>query len=211
VNLLGYRAFATELIKIAIELQDSDIRKLLAERAGQEYLEGGRLPSNGAGEAGDAGYVPELQKKAAVGMASLDPTITPLDRARTKTKSPGAYQQIRDSSMSGLGGAMAGGGVLRLAQGMRKYDPTGANIFKPKTYMAAAGIGAGLGLADRLYRHRHELAFGQEKQANMNSQTFSPGRELTRGHKVGHFENTVHAGSPATASGLMGKAGRLPK
>ena len=81
-----------------------------------------------------------------------------------------------------------GTGVARMGQGFRRYQSSGAHYFSPKTYVAAAGIGAGVGLADRLIRHRHELAFGREKQANMNSATFSPGRELHRGHQEARFE-----------------------
>lgn len=220
MNLLAYRAFVTELVKIALELQDSDVRKLMADRAGKEYLEGGELPTNFRGQGADRGYVPELQKKASqTGLGSMDPTTTPLDRLRSKVKSPGAYQNARDTAMTGLGGALTGGAVVRGVQAFRKYDPTGANYFSPKTYMAAAAVGAGAGLADRLYRHRHELKFGkqeppqpqpQTKVANLSSATFSPGRELDRGHKVGHFQNKVHMGTPAPAAGLMGKDGRMP-
>ena len=196
MNVLSYRSFSTELIKIAIELQDSDVRKMLADRAGKEYLEGGRLPTNGAGEGGDIGYVPELQKKAAKrGLNTMDPMATPLDRVRSQTKDPGQYQNTRDTAMTGLGGALMGTGVARMAQGFRRYQSSGSHYFSPKTYMAAAGVGASVGLADRLYRHRHELSFGQgasqpqqQKQANMNSATFSPGRELHRGHQEGGFQ-----------------------
>jgi hypothetical protein len=213
MNLLSWRSFSTELIKIAVELQDSDIRKLMAERNGQEYLEGGRLGSNGAGEGGDIGYVPEIQKKAArLGMTALDPMATKLDKTRSQVKDPSQYQGVRDTAMTGLGGGLMGGSVLRAAQYMRK----GQANFRPGAYAAAAGIGAAAGLSDRIYRHRHELSFGkgsdQEKQANLNSATFSPGRELDRGHKVGSFQDKrIHMSRPEPTAGLVGNKGRLPK
>lgn len=214
MNLLAYRAFATELLKIAIDLQDSDIRKLMADRAGKEYLEGGELPTNFRGQGADQGYVPELQKKAVqTGFTSLDPMATPIDRLRSKVKSPDAYQNARDTTMTGIGGALAGGSVLKAVERMRGKD------YRPGHYIAGAAVGAGAGLADRLWRHRHELKFGQSpeqsapqaKQANLNSGTFSPGRELTRGNKVGHFQNKIHVGEKPPTPGLMGQAGRLPE
>ena len=214
MNLLAYRAFATELLKIAVDLRDSDIRKLMADRAGKEYLEGGELPTSFRGQGADQGYVPELQKKAVqTGLSSMDPLTTPLDRMRSTVKAPGRVQNVRDSAMTGVGGALAGGSVLKAVERMRGAD------FRPAHYIAATAIGAGAGLADRLYRHRHELKFGkpaeqsgpQVKQANMNSGTFSPGRELTRGNKVGHFQNKIHVVEKPPTAGLMGKDGRLPE
>lgn len=46
MSLLGYRAFATELLKIATEVRDADIRAMIAYGKGQEYLPGGELKTN---------------------------------------------------------------------------------------------------------------------------------------------------------------------
>jgi hypothetical protein len=46
MSLLGYRAFSVELMKIATEVQDADIRAMVAESRGKEYLQGGRLATN---------------------------------------------------------------------------------------------------------------------------------------------------------------------
>jgi hypothetical protein len=215
MNLLGYRAFATELLKIAIALQDSDIRKLMADRAGKEYLEGGELATNFRGQGADQGYVPELQKKAYAYESGTLPTSGAMD-FHARKKGPKIYQSIRDYSIAGLKGALTGAGVGGLYHGLSGYvAPQGAPSMPLGRLRWAAGIGAVAGIGDRLFRHREELRTGKPaepvvKTANLNSGTFSPARELTRSRKVGHFQNKIHSGTPTPTAGLVGKDGRLP-
>jgi hypothetical protein len=208
MSLFQYRAFATELMKIATELQDPDIRALMAQRKGEEYLKGGQLPTNADAEGQDSRYVPELQKKA-FGIGYEAGALPPDDyMVRGKLKKPGMYQDVRDTAVAGMKGALTGAGVTGLYHGLRGR----MNTLPTGQLQAGAGIGAGLALADRMYRHHQQKRQLQEeavKQANLS--TFTPARALDTGHKVGSFENKVHVGAPAQPAGLMGKAGRLPK
>jgi hypothetical protein len=212
MNLLGVRAFATELLKIALELQDADVRALFAERRGEkDYLPGGQLLSNAPAE---TNFLPKLASKRRTGLDSTNPLATHLDRLRSNTKKPGGYQEARDTALTGLGGALTGASVLRLTEKMRRSQATAS----PRGYMAAAGVGAAAGLADRVYRHyRPSSAPAPAGSAAtklamplgpVGGHGATPGMKLESSGRVGKFMGGVHA-APHTA-GLIGKAGRLP-
>jgi hypothetical protein len=205
MNLLTYRAFSTELLKIANDLGDADVRSLLAERKGEEYLKGGELPTNKIvpGDrpvpAGDG---------AATKIANYALAAPSMLKAHKKEQGP--YQTVRDTGLKALGGAAAGAGSMRLFHDMMGRHPT------PHKYRVSAGIGAGIALVDKAFRHRQDikdtvrrkpkqkLAFVQQNTAS----TFrSPGDALASAQTVGKFQNRVHQ-SAAKVPGLLGKSMR---
>ena len=155
----SYRAFSTELLKIATEVADAEIRKLLAERRGEEYLPGGQLPSNTQAE---AQYMPKF------GFSSMTATqfgaTSPIGVANKRN--PGKYQESRDLAYTGLKGAMGGVGASGLGHAL-----AGVKEMPTRRLRAAAGIGTGIALADHAIRH-HEAKKQlkhQEKQAGIVS------------------------------------------
>lgn len=206
MNLRGYRSFSTEFLKIAVELQDSDVRALLADRRGKEYLEGGRLRTNAPA---DTNYQPKLASKKRKGLKAIHPLATPLDRLSSTTKTKGKYQGARDTALTAVGGALTGGSALKLVERMRK----GQGKAHPRSYAAAVLLGSMAGLADRLYRHKKGLAPSSSDAAGAATKVAfkSPGMELARASRIGHAENMVHSGGlKPRVAGLIGKDGRMP-
>lgn len=205
MNLLTYRAFSTELLKIANELGDADIRALLADRKGDEYLKGGELPTNKTvpGErpvpAGDGGAT----KIANYAMAA--PGLL-----RAHKKEEGGYQTVRDTGLKTLGGAAGGAGAVKLVHDMmgKSHSPHGIRM--------GAGIGAGIALADKAFRHRAEIKNSVKRkpkvklsfvQQNAAAPFHSPADSLASAQTVGKFQNRVHQ-SAAKTPGLLGKSFR---
>lgn len=211
-----FRSFSVELQKIATGVgADADIRKTLAEREGEEYLEGGLLPENS-----DDLYFPTndgdnegLYKHASfgVGIASMD--------FKAKKKDEGPYQHVRDWGWRGLQGAAAGSGITKLVKDMK------GKTMHAKDYRHGAAVGAGVALGDRLWRHRKELQEdiskkmhrrrGKTKEAagvvspSPERVVKSPAARLAASSKTGKFRKGVHMGKPPR--GLrIGKKFRLP-
>ena len=181
MNLRLYRSFATELMKLAAP--NAGVNALRALRQGKEYLEGGQLKTNDPKE---TNFMPKL---AAFGMSNMAAVnmgnAADLYNLKAKTKAHGVYQNIRDYTIGGLKGAMTGVGVLGTANALR-HGPD-AKLISKGPFRAAAGIGAGLALADRFYRRNIAKGKQQEKDAAATpvpnpSATFTPAREL---HRVG--------------------------
>jgi hypothetical protein len=203
VNLLGYRAFATELTKIAAGLGDADVRALMAERRGEEYLKGGELPSTRQTE---ETITPVTMSPKLANYAMMSPALL---RARKKDDHA-AYNTVRDTGLKTLGGAAGGAGALKLFKDMSGRTPA------PKHYRMAAGIGAGVALADKAFRHRQEIATSvrrkpKEKIAFVeetpSSPFHSPADALAKNQTVGKFQPVVHQ-SAAKVPGLLGKTFR---
>ena len=201
MNLLSYRSFSTELLKIANDLGDADIRALLAERQGKEYLKGGQLdtnklvPADRPVPAGDGG---------ALKIANY--TLVAPSMLKVQRKEEGPYSAIRNTAVKGLGGAFAGAGAVKLYREMAGRSAT------PHSIRLGAGVGAGLSLADKYYRHRNEMKALKQKpktkialvQQNANAPFRSPGDALATSQNVGKFQNRVHQ-SQAKVPGLLGK------
>lgn len=178
MSLLGFRAFSTEFIKISQALGDAEIRALLAERNGEEYLKGGELPTNT--------LVPQDKlAQIAEGLVNNPSANIPVPAPVKKDKS---YQSIRDAGAKTLGGAAAGAGAMKLVK-----ELTGKAL-GPGHFRAGAALGAGVAIADQALNHRHNLhskidapkiAFVQQ---NPNASFRSPADELSTTSNVGKFQ-----------------------
>lgn len=201
MNLRAYRAFSTELLKIANDLGDAEIRALLAERRGEEYLKGGELDSRQQND--DPPAPANLEKKSNI--AALAPSFL---HAQKKDNTP--YQAVRDTSVKALGGAAGGAGAMKLVHDMMGKAPTA------RGYRIAAGTGAGLALADKAFRYRQEIGQKMRRkpkvkkafvETNPGAGFKSPAESLASGQTVGKFQNRVHM-SQAKVPGALGKAFR---
>lgn len=208
------RAFSTELQKIAAKVQDADIQKLLAEREGKEYLDGGRLATNTMLEAEYA------QKMAGFGGYSAPVGLSTgagiNDVLKSKTKKDNDYQKVRDYAGTGMKGGLTGLGVLGATNAMRGRfgAPVGAAAIRhaAKSARRAAGIGATAAIADRAYRH-DDLP-GEKKAfvvgANPNTPFRSPAASLSESRATGSFKNVIHDAGKASRGVQLGTKFRLP-
>lgn len=202
MDVRTYRAFSGELMKIASDVQDADIRALLADRRGEEYLRGGELDSEIVRAQDTQDNLRGMHKKSSRLFLASDSY-----NLRARKKKPGKYQEARDYAATGLKGALTGAGIVELG---RKLGVGGAPMVKH--YRAAAGIGAAATLADRAYRHVHgEPVQKQAGAVESLSQGFrSPAVSLHRAQQTGKTLNILHKGSAGKPAGLMGKNFRLP-
>ena len=192
METLTYRAFATEMTKIA--MVDYEVRAKRAEKRGEEYLYGGRIKDNSVEE---TNFVPKIaSNKASIHVGNLK-------QDKSKDKSP--YESVRNTALTGMSGMFAGPAFIKLRESIR-----GGDFKSPgKHHAIAAGLGAGVALADRAYRHRT----GQDltKQAMFSSQTFTPGRQLREGQETRHFHDAdVHTTAKPQPPGLGAAKHHLP-
>jgi hypothetical protein len=203
MNLRAYRAFSTELLKIANDLGDAKIRALLADRRGEEYLKGGELDSDPENDERPA--IANIRKTANI--AALAPSFL-----RAHKKDDSAYQTVRDTSVKALGGAAGGAGAVKLFHDMAGKAPT------PRAFRLGAGAGVGLALADKAYRYRQEIGDKVRRKPKPKTKTAfvqqqpgttfrSPAESLSSASQVGKFQNRVHQ-SAAKVPGILGKAFR---
>ncbi len=222
MNLLGYRAFATELLKIATEVRDPEIRAMIAESNGKEYLQGGRLNANAETE---TNFKPKIaspymhgyevgrklaslmgfSQKIAAGFMAYTPVGTYNVRGKKPTAQGSGYETASNFAGTALRGGMTGAGAATLGHTlMRGHE---AKLL-PKHLGAAVAGGAGLALADRAFR-RHAMKKQLTKLANMG--TFSPARQLHSTQSQGDFENKVHHTPLKPAAGIIGNNFRMPQ
>lgn len=202
--LRTFRSFAAELIKSATKANDADIRHLISERNGEEYLQGGRLLANSAQE---AQYV-RKEAKAVYSLASGNYDL------KAHTKKNNAYQKTRDYAVTGMKGALTGLGVLTAANAIkgRFGTPKGrlAIVKAKRRAQIAASAGAMASLADRAYRHDEF-----NKQAFINqtpgSTLGAAGTALSNAGKTGAFKSSIvhHSGKPPRVIQL-GQKFRIP-
>ena len=195
MNVRTLRSFSTELLKIAGEALDADVRKLHADRKGKEYLVGGELPSNPG--------TPWAEKLANMLMAAG------MTNFKADKKDPGVYQHVRDWGWRGAQGAAAGAGMTQLAKNMRGAGMTAKN------YRQGAGIGAGIAIGDRVWRHHQDKKHKAEKtamvNANPNDAFRSPAVALHEGQQTGGFKSHMtHSTGTAPKPFQIGKKFRLP-
>ena len=191
MSLLFYRAFATELMKIASGLLDADIRRLLAERAGDpDYLEGGELPAN----------APPIEKNAF--LSYVHPSTYNF-RGKKPTGEGSSYETASNLSSSALKGGMTGAGVYALGHNLRHGFEEGAKRMSAGHLGKAVGIGSTIALADRILRHRAAKkrlwSKGHEKHAALVSESVgaafrTPALSLKRTSQVGKAR-AVHFGN----------------
>lgn len=213
-TLRTIRAFSVELIKEAAQIRDAEIRKLLAERKGEEYLEGGRLLSNTEAE---AQYASKLANgnMPAVNIANSSGSI---DVLKSKKKKHNLYQTSRDYVGSGVKGGLTGLGILGA------YNVTKGRFGSPSTPVAtrqavtaakrALTAGSGLAIADRAYRHDDIPGINKTSfavSANPTTAFKSPGMSLAESGSTGSFKsNVIHDTGKAPQSVQLGRKFRIP-
>jgi hypothetical protein len=119
-GLRQLRAFSVEMMKLAADVQDADIRDLLAFRRGEEYLPGGQLESNTEEEERHQSKLADFDPKMGLAAGSFD--------LRARKKKHNDYQKARDYTTTGLKGGLTGLGVLGAINTMRGRfgSPSGA-------------------------------------------------------------------------------------
>lgn len=270
MQLLGYRAFVTELVKIATEVRDPDIRAMIAEANGKEYLQGGRLATNteietnfkpklavsyqwlkghvarGAASASDArlgkftsnmknlsntassepiqgqaGLAAEYGKRMltnrkieshfskTAGFMGYTPPSAYNWRGKKPTGQGTAYETGSNFASTALKGGMTGAGAATLAHTLRH----GHDLkIAPRHLGAAVALGGGVALADRAMRRNSVIKQQQmRKTAMLNSETFTPARQLHASQERGTFENKLHHAAVKPTAGIIGRNFRLPQ
>lgn len=204
------RSFTVEMLKIAADIKDADIRKLLAERRGEEYLDGGRLLTNTAQEA------PYFPKMAAGGgyTAPVSMAASGSYDLKARKKKHNTYQELRDYSMTGMKGALTGLGVLGASNAMRGRfgSPSSGleTLRAAKQARRAATIGGSAAVLDRAYRH-HELTKEALVNPNPGTSFRSPRQELSSGQETGRFESQVfHDYGKPSKTVQLGRKFRIP-
>lgn len=208
------RAFSAELMKLAAEIQDADIRKLLSERRGVEYLDGGRLLTNTEDE---AHYVPNTTKMAAYG-SSMRFASGSTDVLKSHKKKSNNYQKTRDYAGASIKGGLTGLGILGATNALRGRfgAPVGQAAINSamKAARTAATAGAGIAVADRAYRYDDYP--GAEKKAfvvspNPGAAFRSPAASLAESGSTGGFKGrTIHDTGMAPKSVTIGQKFKLP-
>lgn len=210
-DLRTIRAFAVEMIKISAAIKDSDIRKLLAERKGVDYLEGGELPSNQE----EALYLPKMAGfggyQAPIGMSAGN-----MYDFQDPKKKHNNYQKIRDYGVTGVKGALTGLGILGASNAMRGRfgaPSSGLEALRAaRQARRAATIGASAAMLDRAYRYDD---VNLTKQALVNPKPSSPFRspaqELSDGQETGKFESgIIHDYGKPPKTVQLGRKFRIP-
>lgn len=210
------RSFTVEMLKIAADIGDADIRKLLTERRGREYLDGGRLPTNTFEEMPPlikmaiGGYSPSHEGAVAAGNYDL----------KARTKKHNAYQNLRDYTTTGMKGALTGLGVLGATNAMR--GRFGALLTSKDTLRAArqarraATVGGSAAILDRAYRHDDFPYHGDLRkealvQTGIRTPFHSPQEELAREGETGKFESgVIHDFGRPPKTVQLGKKFRIP-
>lgn len=206
-SLRTIRSFTVEMLKIAADIKDSDIRKLLSERRGEEYLEGGRLQSNSFDEA------PPLIK---AGNNYSSGVATGAFNLSARKKKDNSYQTARDYTTTGAKGALTGLAILGASNTMRGRfgSPSTASeaIRAMRQARRAATVGGSAAVLDRAYRH-NDLYKDKTSMVRpgLNTGFRSPQEELARGAETGKFESHVihDYGKPARTVQL-GRKFRIP-
>lgn len=210
------RAFSVELMKEASKIMDADIRKLLAERKGEEYLEGGRLPTNTEAE------IPFQTKVASNGsytaprnMATTSGAIDVLDSHKKKHN---RYQKVRDYTGTAMRGGLTGLGVLGATNAMRGRfgSPSNAHAVRAaaKSVRRAAGAGAAIAVADKAYRYDDVPTMDKKAfvvSPNPSAAFKSPSLALSETRETGGFKpSVIHDSGKATKSIQLGRKFNLP-
>lgn len=221
MSLRVYESFVSEFMKIAAkELLDAGVRALNADRRGEEYAAGGQIPSNAPGET-------NLKPKFAMAMPAPVTNYHIYMGGGSKPEpgrmaaplvAPDKYTQGKDIAFTPVKGALMGAGISGAVRSLQGKPLAGVpgSMLGPSTrdYRIGMGLGAAAGVGDVLIRRHMQKKRDAEalrKQANLNSATFTPARELSRGQEQGHFDTTqIHQGSTKRAPGI-GHAFRLPK
>lgn len=213
-DLRTIRAFGAELMKIAADIKDSDIRKLLSDRKGQEYLEGGQLPSNQE----EALYLPKMAAgggyEAPGGLIGLSAPAGDTYDLKARKKKSNSYQKLRDYGTTGMKGALTGLGVLGASNAMRgRFGSPSTSLDAlraAKQARRAATIGGSAAIVDRAYRH-DELTKQALIHSNPGAPFTSPKQELANGQETGKFESSVvHDYGKAPKTVQIGRKFRIP-
>ena len=174
-------------MKFAAKIQDADIQSLLAERKGEEYLQGGKLPSND--------YEAPFTRKTAFDM-STQAGLAAVDahNMTSKKKKHNKYQTLRDYSGAALKGGLTGIGLLGASNMMRgRFGPPSNVTNAARSARNWFAGGAAVSVADRAYRH-NDLP-GASKTAALGNMA-SPATQLSIARQTGGMKaRTVPGGA----------------
>jgi hypothetical protein len=192
-GLRQLRAFSVEMMKLAADVQDADIRDLLAFRRGEEYLPGGQLESNTEEEERHQSKLADFDPKMGLAAGSFD--------LRARKKKHNDYQKARDYTTTGLKGGLTGLGVLGAINTMRGRFGSPSGAYEVRKAMSTArkafGVGAGAAVADRAYRHdelpKTAADIGALGVRPSTGNLKSPGTQLSQARATGLFRNVNHA------------------
>lgn len=194
-------------MKIAADIKDADIRKLVAERRGEEYLEGGKLPED----------PPDAFAKHAKGYeAPLGMSASGNYDLKSKKKKKNTYQKVRDYGAAGMKGGLTALGILGASNAMkgRFGAPSGPVeiAHAARTARRAATVGASASVMDRAYRHDE---FSKEKDAavmpNPGRAFRSPASALATARQTGGFKSrVVHGKGTPPKTVQLGRKFTLP-
>lgn len=204
MSIRRLRSFSTELMKIASEILDADVRMLLAERRGDEYLPGGQLPSNDPRETNFVPKIAAYMPSRALMASNMMGSSINLKNEHPAGKAEKTYLTGRDYLSAGVRGTTAGLGALAAAKTLLPEKLEKAMTKNHKAYgRLASGIGVASMLGDLTYRrhklkqlnaHREKRAF---VQANPNASFGSPATQLANSRRVGSFEaGRIHTVRP---------------
>lgn len=193
MSLRQLRSFSVEMMKLAADIQDADIRSLLAFRRGEEYLEGGKLPANTALEDVEL-HLTKMGLDSRIGLAASNSYDL-----HAKTKKDNSYQKTRDYATSGIKGGLTALGLLGATNAMRGRFGPPKNLSATRKAMnnarRVAAVGAAAAVVDRAYRHDElpEVA----KLANIVRPTpnafRSPAAQLAQSRATGSFKNVIRS------------------
>lgn len=232
MDLRFFRVFSTELLKLAVEIQDPDIRRALAEKKGKEYLVGGQLPSNAPNEQ-------DSQIKIGWRVGASDPDVNPVSTfdsfgpRKSKKERADTYKKVMDTAATGVGGAFLGNRITGMGYNISNLKPflprtetmleggklvekalEGAPKLKwrempAKMHAVSALAGAGLALADRAYRRRSGLQQDKVDQSASGQAKLaftSPAEELSSAsHRGKTVQKITRVGHKPAVPGLTGR------
>jgi hypothetical protein len=197
-SLRSFRIFSSEIMKAAAKVDDADVQALLADRKGEEYLKGGKLPSNTAEE---IQYERKMAANFNAGYTNAGVGASGGFDLSSKTKKNNKYQKVRDYAASAGKGGLTGLGVLGALNVMRgkfKGPETTHEIRKATRAARNAFVGgAGVATLDKAYRH-DELPKMAMVTANPNAAFRSAASSLATSARTGAMKSSVvhHMGKP---------------
>ncbi len=168
MDLLGYRAFTTELLKIATEVRDADIRAMIAEGKGKEY--GSQLRTNSQTEtnfqpkiAGFAGRLfkgkdYDQHKHKSLEQNEYELAVEEWENGGRRGPKPQSSEFLYSPKIAGFMGY-----TPPSAYNWRGKPPTGkSSPYETASNFAATGLkggmtGAGAATLAHTLRHGHEL------------------------------------------------------
>lgn len=170
-ELRQLRSFSTELMKLAADVSDADIRELLTYRQNNVSVDQAKIANS-------------FDPKMGLAAGSYD--------LRAKKKKSNSYQKVRDYAATGMKGGLTGLGIMGALNAMKQKK-----IFpRPSTARRAASLGSSVALLDRAYRHddlpKTASDIGALGVNPTPANLATPGLQLAQARATGLFRNVNH-------------------